>query len=68
MPRMLRSAIIALTRVCDAPWLAAWCAADPGPVTVKLWVPALRSSTRVPHRVRDTMQLPTARRAVQARI
>jgi hypothetical protein len=27
---MLRSAISAFTRVFDALWLAAWCAADPG--------------------------------------
>ena len=27
---MLRSAISAFTRVCDALWLAACCAADPG--------------------------------------
>jgi hypothetical protein len=32
VPRMLRSVIIARTRVCDAPWLAAWCAADPGSI------------------------------------
>jgi hypothetical protein len=28
---MLRSAISAFTRVFDALWLPAWCAADPGP-------------------------------------
>src|SRR5712671_2414464 len=42
---MLRSAVSAFTRVVDRLWLAAWCAADPGPVTVKLWVPAVRNST-----------------------
>jgi len=31
VPRMLRSAISAFTRVFDALFLAAWCAADPGP-------------------------------------
>jgi len=30
VPRMLRSAISAFTRVFDALCLAAWCAADPG--------------------------------------
>jgi hypothetical protein len=31
---MLRSAISAFTRVFDALWLAAWCAADPGSILV----------------------------------
>jgi hypothetical protein len=39
---MLRNAISAFTRVFDAPWLAAWCAADPGSVLRQEWVPALR--------------------------
>jgi hypothetical protein len=30
VPRMLRSAISAFTRVFDALFLAAWCVADPG--------------------------------------
>jgi hypothetical protein len=29
---MLRNAISAFTRVFDALWLAAWCAADPGSI------------------------------------
>jgi len=29
---MLRSATSAFTRVFDALWLAAWCAADPGSI------------------------------------
>jgi hypothetical protein len=51
---MLRSAISAFTRVFDALCLAAWCAADPGPMKVSLcvWVPALRHFA--PRRVRDT--------------
>src|ERR1700730_15311215 len=44
VPRMLRSAISACTRVFDALCLAAWCAADPGPKSNQAWVPALRSS------------------------
>ncbi len=32
VPRTLRSAISAFTRVFDALWIAAWCAADPGPI------------------------------------
>jgi len=40
---MLRSATSAFTRVFDALWLAAWCAADPGSnCSPRLWVPALR--------------------------
>jgi len=40
---MLRSAVSAFTRVFDALWLAAWCAADPGSIgTAPLWVPAPR--------------------------
>jgi hypothetical protein len=31
---MLRSAISAFTRVFDALWFAAWCAADPGSILV----------------------------------
>jgi hypothetical protein len=50
---MLRSAISAFTRVFDALWFAAWCAADPGSISVA-WVPALRSSAKALHRVRDT--------------
>jgi hypothetical protein len=36
--------------------LAAWCAADPGSIVplARGWVPALRSSARALHRVRDT--------------
>src|SRR3979411_2389770 len=37
--------------------LAAWCAADPGPIYLATtWVPALRSGARAPHRVRDTLK------------
>ncbi len=50
VPRMLRS----------APLFAAWCAADPGPIAQGGWVPALRSSARALHRVRDTRP-PSAR-------
>jgi hypothetical protein len=48
VPRMLRSAVSAFTRVFDALCLAAWCAADPGPIAApwKYWVPALRSSAK----------------------
>ena len=42
---MQRNAISAFTRVFDALWLAAWCAADPGSMKLSsAWVPALRSS------------------------
>jgi hypothetical protein len=36
--------------------LAAWCAADPGSIVplAPWWIPALRSSARALHRVRDT--------------
>src|SRR5258706_1376026 len=46
--------------------LAAWCAADPGSIAplALLQVPALRSSTRVLHRVRDTRGICSRRRAV----
>ena len=54
VPRMLRSAISAFTRVFDALWLAAWCAADPGSIAPG-WVPALRCIAKEAlHRVRDT--------------
>ena len=48
VPRMLRSAISAFTRVFDALFLAAWCAADPGPIlpSASPSVPALRSSVK----------------------
>src|SRR5882762_8302597 len=37
--------------------LAAWCAADPGPIYLATtWVPALRSGASAPHRVRDTLK------------
>jgi hypothetical protein len=40
---MLRSAMSAFTRVFDALWFAAWCAADPGSIRLcRDWVPALR--------------------------
>src|SRR6266478_4572838 len=38
----------------SAPLFAAWCAADPGPIAQGGRVPALRSSARALHRVRDT--------------
>ena len=44
MPRTLRSAISAVTRVFDALWR---CAADPGSIMDPYpWVPALRSSVK----------------------
>src|SRR5688572_23329689 len=39
----------------NAPPFAAWCDADPGPILPGgCWIPALRSSARALHRVRDT--------------
>src|SRR6266852_7782521 len=48
VPRMLRSAISAFTRVFDALCLAAWCAADPGSIvhSASPWAAALRSSVK----------------------
>jgi hypothetical protein len=57
---LLRSAISAFTRVFDALWLAAWCAANPGAILFNdEWVPAL-------HRVRDTKDQAAAARFTEA--
>jgi hypothetical protein len=50
---MLRSAISAFTRVFDALCLAAWCAADPGSITVVMG-PGSAKHRFALHRVRDT--------------
>ena len=67
MPRMLRSAISAFTRVFDGLWR---CAADPGAIahsahSASAWVPAvrcivrtmLRIAERTLHRVRDARRI-----------
>jgi hypothetical protein len=52
---MLRSAISAFTRVFDALWLAAWCAADPGPIVEQDVGPGSAVHRKgALHRVRDT--------------
>ncbi len=67
VPRMLRSAISAFTRVFDALCLAAWCAADPGPIlhSASPWVPALRcivknAAPRPGHEMTATTELSLA--------
>jgi hypothetical protein len=64
VPRMLRSAISAFTRVFDGLWR---CAADPGSIahSASAWVPAvrcivrtmLRIAERTLHRVRDARRI-----------